>query len=461
MDIFEEELEQEKKKRMKTIKTSIIISMIILVVVAIVIAVISLNMESKKLKVVKDRVQIAADTEVFYIKENGKVYINIEKYAKTVNNNYQKGDLTDQDDKKGCVLKEEENTFFEANSKKVIKVVDEKENSSEYYYIDEPVIYENGVLYTTLEGIGLIFNNVISYDQTKNMIEIYTLEYLETLYTGQLANWGYKELVDTYIDRRSLVDGYVIAETEDKSVGIRKTDGTELVGAKYKEIEYVRTTEEFFMTNEQGQKGLITKQGKTKIKCEYSDIEVLDKDLGLYLVTKDKKKGVINKDNNKVIYIEYDEIGIDKSKFTGNEIQNPYLFYNNCIPVCKEKKWGLIDKNGKEVIGLNYDEIGCISSTNSSDKNVLLIPEYEAIVMKQGDYYGIYNSLGKELIPCALTDITQTVVSGKTVYEMTYREEKLNLEEYFKAHGISKVTNSTSDVTSNAGEEIEIKNEES
>lgn len=457
MDIFEEELEQEKNKRIKTVKTAIIVSIVVLILIAIVISVVALNMQSKQLKIYIDQTQIATDTNVFDIRENGKVYIDIQGFAKIVKNNYQKGDLTDQDDKKGCILKDEENTFFEANSKKVVKIVKENSNNYEYYYIDEPIIYKNGKLYTTMEGIGLIFNTIIGFDQEKNQIVVNTLNYLENYYVGKLGSWGYKQLVDNFTDKRALVDGYVIAMTEDKKVGIRKTNGDELVGAKYKDIEYVRTTEEFFMTNEQSQKGLITRLGQTKIKCEYSDIEVLDKDLELYLVTRDKKKGVINKDNNKVIYIEYDDIGIDKNKFTGTDIQNPYLFYNNCIPVCKEKKWGLIDRSGKEIISVDYDSLGCISSTNSSDKNVILIPEYEAIVIKKGDYYGIYNSLGKELIPCALTDISQTVVSGETVYEMTYKESKLNLEEYFKAHGINKVSTSTSEITDESGEGIEIK----
>lgn len=458
MDIFEEELEQAKKKRMKTMKTAIIVSIVILIILAGIIMMMAMKIQAQKLTVIKDQVVVNANPNIFEIKENGKVYVDIQAFAKLVGDNYQVGDEKDQDPNKGCILKSEEDTFFQANSKKVIKKVKENKKEEEYYYIDEPIKYNNGKLYTTIEGVNLIFNVNMGYDKANNRIIINTLKYMETYFTGKLAEWGYKSLASSFTNKRALVDGYIIAVTEDKKVGIRTTDNKELVGPKYKDIEYVRGSEEFFMTNEAGQKGLITKLGQTKIRCEYSDIDVLDSDMELYLVTKDNKKGVINKDNKKIIYIEYDEIGIEKNKYSGSDLQNPYLIYNNCIPAKKDDKWGLLDKEGNEILGFEYDNIGCINSTSSVDMNVIVIPEYEAIVMKKDKYYGIYNSLGKELVPCALKDVTQTVEKGKVVYEMTYKENKLNVEAYFESHGISKVSTSSTETTDEAGKDIEIKN---
>ena len=57
--------------------------------------------------------------------------------------------------------------------------------------------------------------------------------------------------------------------------------------------------------------------------------------------------GVINKQGSVVIYPEYDEIGVDKTLYKDVDITNPYLLYNNCIPVCKDKKWGIYNTVGK------------------------------------------------------------------------------------------------------------------
>ena len=145
------------------------------------------------------------------------------------------------------------------------------------------------------------------------------------------------------------------------------------MGAKYTDITYIEATNEFLVENN-SKVGIVNNLGRTKIQLEYDELKLLDNDLGLYIAKLNNKYGVINKQGAIVIYLEYHEIGIDKTQFKDTEITNPYLLYNNCIPVYKDKKCGIYSTTGKLLVPIEYDSIGCIvtSSQNSSANNAIL-----------------------------------------------------------------------------------------
>lgn len=194
--------------------------------------------------------------------------------------------------------------------------------------------------------------------------------------------------------------------------------------------------------------GIMSYDSTTKISPEYDEIKQIDKDTGLYLVTNNKKQGVINNSGNIIIYLEYDQIGIDSSKYNSNNIKNQYLLYDTCIPVKRNNKWGIFDKNGRQILADEYDELGCSAGTGSSSNqsinanNILLVPEYEGIVVKKNEFYGLIDSKGEQLLPVVLKSIYSTTSAGEETYYMVYNEQVINVITYIETYVKPKNNNS-------------------
>lgn len=447
MDLFEN-MNQEKNTRKKNnINKVIIILIVMLLVIIMSIIGIMMYLQTLTTKFYIDGVSTLIYESYFEITEDGKIYVSIQDMAKLLGNNYYNGEYgkISEDTSKGYVTFEEEIVTFEANSNKIykIKTTDNEEKYS-YMYLDEDIKYSNGRLYTTPDGITKILNVAFNYNENISML---TLEYLNGYYTSEIANYGYKQISEKFENQKALKNDILIVEREDGKQAIIKPDGSEIVGAKYDDITYLENTGDYIVTS--GNKfGIINSQGKSKIDLEYEEIEVLDEDLGLYKVKQNNKYGVLNKNGNIIIFIENDEIGIDVSLYKNTNIKNPYILFDNCIPVRKDKKWGIYNKNGKLILPIEYDTVGCVvgTSTTNSTENVVIIEDYEAIVIGRDKFYGIINSTGKELIPCALDTVYAVTSGGKTIYRIEGMQNgskySYDLEKYFDAINIKKVNRS-------------------
>jgi len=442
MDLFENELVEEKNKNSKIAKMIIIaIVLISLLCVGILVAITML--QSQQLRVYIDNSATSLTNNTLIIEDTGKVYISINDMAKIFGYEYLNGEYekTSEDNTKGFVRNPDEIVSFEANSKRVYKIV---QNSNRdlynYFYIDENIKFMNSKLYTTPEGIKTIFNANFEYNVETNMVTIFTLPYLTEYYTGKIAEYGYKNLDNEFENLKALTSDMIIAIKEDGKAGIITTEGKQIISPKYDKIRYVETTKDFFVTAN-AKVGLVSNTGRTKINLLYDSIELLDKDKELYLVRNDGKSGVLDKNGNIIIYLEYEQIGIDLSQFKNSDIKNPYLIFDNCIPVMKDKKWGILDVAGREILPVSFDFLGCVIGTSNvkSTNNVIIIPDYEAIVVGKDKLYGIYNAKGEKLVEIALTSVYSVTSSGKTVFEMEYNEKRLNVEEYFNGQGIKKI----------------------
>jgi len=451
LELFDNQIIEEKNKNKKMAR-NIIIAMVIVLVISIVIIGIIIYLQSLSLKIYVDGSTKSFKEDTFIIEESGKIYVSIKDMCETFGYEYKNGEYkTTSEDKTKCYIEgKNEIVAFEANSKKIYKIETSSKAEYEYFYMDEPVEYKNGKLYITADGIKTAFNAKFDYDKEKNRITIFTLPYLVGFYTQQIASYGYKEISDNFNNEKAIISDMIIAKKESGKYGVITTNGTEIIGAKYDEIKYVETTKNFFVTSS-SKVGLIDNSGKTIIGLLYDKIELLDKDLNLYLAENSGKKGVLNKNGDILIYLEYDKIGIDSSLYRSTNIKNQYLLFDNCIPVQKNNKWGIFDKNGKVILPIEYDNIGCVAGTSNdtSANNVVIIPDYEAIVISKDKKYGIINSIGKELIPCALDTVYTVTNSGITTYQMEYSGQKLNVEKYFEAHGIQKAITETEYNTSN------------
>ena len=427
------------------------IILILLLVISIVLIGVMYYIQSTQLKITVDG-KSNSNLENVLIFENGEVYIPIRAFAEYVGYESYSGDYKQyaEDTTKCYVQSANEVASFSLNSNKIYKIVLDGNNDYEYYEIDEPVRMMNNQLCTTIEGARIAFNISMAYDQEDNRVTIFTLPYLVTYYTAQFQNSGIADKEAIFSNQKALLYNMIVVKNAEGNYGVYGLDGKEVLGTKYKSVKFIESTKEFIVTTLENKMGIMSYDSTTKINPEYDDIKQIDKNSGLYLVTNNKKQGVINENGSIILYLEFDQIGIDGTKYNSNNIKNQYLLYDNCIPVKRNNKWGVFDKTGKQILEVKYDELGCTAGSGTAgDKtanNILLIPDYEGIVVKQGELYGIMDSSGKELVPIALQSVYSITSAGQDTYYMIYDNRVMNVITYIETYVVKDT---------NAGEETQ------
>ena len=470
MDLLENEEQLQKKKKAKIIMIIIAVFIVILLVVSGVLAVQIGNIQNSKLKLVVDRQSKEIPANMFVI-ENNKLYINIKKFAEMVGYHTYNGDFKTKysEDTTNCYISSgtdlttsDEVASYALNSASMYKQVQNLNNSSvkedvtydyEYFDLDEPVTLKSGELFTTIEGMEIGTNCMINHDTSNNTITVNTLDNIATTYASAFPNSAVAVDGDKVLfnNKKALKEGLVVVESADKHYGVVDSEGEEIIGTKYASVEYKEGSREFTVRTDEGKMGILSADGKTKIEPNYTEIKQISKDLNYYLVKNDTKYGVINQNGNPVIYLEYDQIGIDEDDFISNDIENPYILYDYCIPVMQSGKWGVFNIDGQIVIPLDYTTIGCINKTNKdfASNNVVIIPQYEAIVMGTADEkYAILSAQGDVYVPAVLDSVYSVTTSGEDDYFMTFTlqqeqdgkmvdvSERYNVEEYFTEQNI-------------------------
>lgn len=468
MDLFENDLLEEKKK-VKKIGTALLISIIIVILLILGVVMAIVYYKSMQLGIFINGVASPISNTTVITEDSGKMYISIRELSKRLGYSYYNGTYgtASEDNRKGFVQNEtdEEVAAFEMNSKKIYKTLlnnNAKNNEYDYLYIDEPIKFINGNLYTTIEGIQKIFNSDINYNPKNNKIIIRTLDNLEQYYTSIVANYGYNQLDERFYNTKAIISKMLIVRNNSGKYGVIDLNGNVIIGAKYDDITYIETTNEFLVENNK-KVGIVNNLGKTKISLEYEELKLLDNDSGLYLAKLNNKYGVLNKQGAIIVYIEYDSIGIDKTLYKESDITNPYLLYNNCIPVEKNKKWGIINTAGKTILPTDYDSIGCVVSTsqNRTANNAILLPDYEGIIIGKNvredsqnrKTYAVINPIGDTIVGFGGIDsIYYITENGKDIYQIESNGRKGNLDEVFKQNGIEKVNKDIIDPESGGGD---------
>ncbi len=458
MDLLEFEEQTKKKKKTKGLMIFIIIIILLLIGVSVFLTFQISNIQKSTLKLVVDNQNKSFSNNMFVI-ENDKVYINIKRFAELIGYSTFNGDFKTKysEDTTNCYISiPEEIASFSLNSATIYKQVQQSGSNNEpydyeYYDIPEPVRYINGELYVISEGMEIGTNSIINYDQENNTISVATLDNIVSIYGSAFAN---AEVNDTngkvkFNNKKALRYELVVIKSADGHYGVLNSDGNEIIGAKYKDIEYIEGSREFTVMTDEGTMGILSADGTTKIEPSYTEIKQISKELNYYLVANDKKYGVINQNGNTVIYLEFEQIGIDEEDFTANDIENPYILFDNCIPVKRNKLWGLYDINGKVIVPVEYEKMGCINGTgsNRTSNNVVIIPQYEAIVMgNTEDKYAIFSSLGRMYVQPVLDSVYSITTSGENKYYMTFtmsvsedgkivdKVETYDIDTYFAEH---------------------------
>lgn len=466
MNLIDHELDKQKEKNTKTIK--IIIAIIfILIIIGIALVSYLTYLQSKQFKFILDDKTQSYSSDLFYFDENGEVYISIKDLTNVLKQNSVNIEVNnggynefDEDVTKCYIKSADEVAGYEADSKKMYKVV-LTDNLYEYYTLNEKVKSINGKLYTTKEGIEIGFNIKMNYDSSSNSVRMYTLETLVQKYAKQTNNTVITSKEMSFSNKKALKYDMIIVKSASGEYGVDKISEKEsILGTKYTDLKFIESTRDFIVTTPDKKQGIISTTGGKSIEPQYTSITQLDAELNLYLIKNDKDKyGVFNREKQTiVIYPEYDLIGIDKKNFPNDEIENPYVLYDYCIP-CKKiedgiEKWELINIDGNKITQKSFDSLGYIKGTSKDAKgnNFLIIPEIEGIIVYNDSMYGIINSSGKTLVPIALQQVYSEMSGGKNLYYMVYNGQTVNiLETLEKANNSANktTTNNTTNTTTN------------
>ena len=473
MEIIGTNQEEKDRKTKKTMKLITII-IVMLLVISIILFITIYYLEGQLFKFYIDDKKVSSKNDLF-VYEGDTVYVSLEDIAPMIGYKYYNSGYKQysEDTSKGYLEGENEVCTFEKDSNIIYKTP-VNQVDYEYFTIDKPVIRMNKKLYITAEGLSLACNIQITSNQEQNRMTIYTLPYLANYYTQK---YNTSAVATDFKNQKALLYGLMIiqnidntdrnANSKDIRYGIYKLGDKEIVGTKYTDIEFIESTQEFIVKTPENKVGIITADGDTKVSPQYDSLKQIDKDLNLYLVTNNNKKGVIEKNGKILIYLEYDEIGIDATQFQNSDIKNPYLLFNNAIPVKQNGKWGMYDKKGNIILPIEYDGLGCITNNNTSN-STLIIPDIKGIVVskitedenrRKKSIYGIVNYLGKSLVVTALENVYYVINNGREEYTMVfngtsynvieYMNQYVNLEELNDETKSNNKTNTTNETTTN------------
>lgn len=424
-------VEKKKKKNVNWLLVFIIlISIIVMIIIGLIVYI-----KAVRLDVYIDGKRIQVDSNLFIInEETNKVYVSIKDIAKYVGYESHSGEykVYSEDPTKVYVESKNETASFFLNSTTVSKVEPDSNNDYQNYTISEPVKMINDKMYVISDGFEVGFNISFKYDPASNKITIYTLPTLVSSYYKKVSNYGYEEASNSFNNQKAVLYGLMICQKTKGKYGVLDLKGNEIISPKYSDIEFIEYTQELTVKNSQNKVGIIHTNGENKIEVAYDEIKILDKDLALYIVKNDNKYGVIDENEKFIIHMEYDSIGIDTSKFPSNNIANQYLLFGNAIPVRQNDMWGLFDITGEQILKVEYNGFGCTTAKVAGKvvNNLLAIPEYKAIVVNKGNYFGVVDYTGNVLIPFGLDSIYSITYAGEDTYSMVYYEKTYDVIEY-------------------------------
>jgi len=451
MNLIDESVDYKKKDNSKKIARIILIFIALIIIAIISVLGVLMYIKNKELKLyidgnVNDKVK-----NMMEVDDDGTVYFPVKDIASYLGYQSYNGEYTDksEDANKCYVQNDNEIANFVLNSNKIYKLaLENSDGNYNYYYANKPVKAINGKLYISSDALANAFNLSFTYDTDSNRVYIYTMPYLIESYSAKVLDYGYDSISDNFINQKAVLNSMlVVTKNQGKSYAVIDLKGNAIIEAKYDNIEYLENTGDFLVTSN-NKVGIISSKRETKVQLLYDSLELVDSDSGLFIAKKDNKYGIIDSKGNIKVYIEYDEIGIDNTKFEKNNIKNKYLLDNGMIPAKKDKYWGAFDKNGKTVLNFEYDSFGYTATSNREAINLLIIPDYNLMVVCQNKKYALVSSTGDMVIRPVLDDVYMTISSGKKYYYMNVSDRKIDIIEFLDEQS-PNITKNSSDETNN------------
>ncbi len=455
MNLYDEDQMKKENNKDSKLNTIIIISMILvtIIIISIVCAIYYLKNNTIELTMNIDGVANKNLQSILKIetKEDGNVsiYAPIKKFAEVIlGHSVFDGEYNSPtQDKNICntVGKQEVAVFYLDSN--IIGKKDLTVNNSEFefYDINEKIFEKDGVLYAYETGLEKAFNMSINYDKKRKALNIYTIDSYVKDATQIVSNNQLLKQKETVVDSevfsnaKAILDNKIVIisnEGGSKKYGVINYDDLNVVlDSKYEAITYL-PEKKSFLVKMNNKIGIMDSDGKKIINVKYDQLQLIDRNKELYLAKKDGLYGIINTENKnnenedkEIIHFDYTQIGINANNYPKNNVSTGYIIFDKLIPVKRGDKWGLLDKDGNVKTGLIYDNIGSISSKGD---NLLIIPEYNYIVVKKQDGYNLVNENGEEIFNRSFADMYMETYSGEVKYYIVSDDNKYDLIETIK-----------------------------
>lgn len=456
MELFDEDFMVNEKTDNKKTTTIILVLIIFLIVMILLVTGAMIYIKETTLKVTLNGQESSTIRNMIRIdEENPKnVYVPIRKIASLLGySDYSGNYLTKSEEMNECYVEcENEVSMFTLSSNIIYKTLKDGKSNYEYFNIvkedKEAVKSIDGEMYTTIDGIEKAFNVSWNYDIENNRMDIYTMPKLVEIYTPRVQNLGYERISEDFTNQKALLKGMIIAEKENsgsKSVAVIDAESEKaILEAKYENIQYLEHTNDFLVTSD-GKKGIISNTKKTTVRLIYDDIQLMDYDKQLYLVKKDNRYGIIDFYGKTILNTDYTQIGIDNSNFKENEIKSKYILADTLIPIKNNQLWGFFDIKGNQITDFKYDAVGYTTSNNraNSGYNLLVVPEYNVIVVGYKDKYTVIYTDGEEAWPMACDSIYMSISGGNTSYLFEFNGGTYSVTNQIDSLGRGKSSNNT------------------
>lgn len=449
MNLFEEEVKsfkpKEKKNKKIKITTLLIIAIAVFMILAILIVIAISYLRGSILTISLDGQKIDdAILEAIKLNDDGTAEISIKKMASYLNYQIYGGDYETllEDSNKGYLQYNKQITTYENGSNKInqYNIDNESTQQKEEIKLKEAIKDISGDMYVNSDDAEKILSIYFSYNKNKNNIEIDTLDYLYNFYENYYAKKnGYIKIENvTNQNKKTVLDNMLIVEDTSGNYGVINIENGEIIlEIKYTAIEYLRSDSEFLITRGE-KKGIISSNKNVKLE-NYDNIDIITlNESKYYLITQNSKYGLANSNGNILIYPEYTKIGIEKEKFSSNDITNNYLVADTYIPLQKDKIYTLYNIKTQQLLKDQYTNLGYISKS-SNIYSTIQVPEFGLVVVQKDAKYDLITQDGNNLFGYVLDSVYFTVSAGKKTYYIEYNNNAIELLTYLDEKGIKRV----------------------
>ena len=474
MKLYDEEELRMKNEKSKRMKNLILVSIIVTVVLIVLLmgGIYYLIYNPNKITVIYDGEENEEIENMIITKidDNGDniIYFPIRKIASKFGYNSGDGDYgRNVEGTDNCFVESEnEVAIFTDNSNiiyRIDKTVQRNNTGTNYKYeeikLQRFIIKNEDVLYVDLEGLEKVFNLYISTNSKRKKINITSLDTLIKRAQSAVTEKKLGELDEKFVNYKAILNNMVVIEssTNDGKKGVRNlSNGEEILGFQYDDITYV-PLKDSFLVKKDNKVGIIGSDGIVKIKPQYDNLILIDSENGLYLAEDNTYFGVIDENQNLKIYFEYKKIGVDISQFEENNIKNEYVLFGKLIPAqrASDGKWifykinSQTNSNGEKNVECNivqdigFDDIGCIASNINSRgivNNLMIIKEYNLVVVQKYGTYGIMDLNGKDVLGKIYKSMFLETTSGVTnCCAIDMSGNSINIIDELKNKGYEKV----------------------
>ena len=267
-------------------------------------------------------------------------------------------------------------------------------------------------------------------------------------------------LDEKFVNNKAILNNMVVIVSNDYNgkKGVKNlSNGEEVLSFQYDDITYV-PSKDAFLVKKDNKVGIVGSDGIVKIKPQYDNLVLIDSENGLYLAEDGVYCGVIDENQNLKIYFEYQKIGVDISQFQENDIKNGYVLLGKLIPAQKPNgKWifykinSTTDANGEKNVECKelmegfagFENIGCIASNINNRgiiNNLMIIKEYNLVVVHNYDRYGFMDLNGKPVLGVVFKNAFLETTSGVTDYcAIDSNGNEIKVIEELKKIGYTKV----------------------